>query len=288
MSRYGKVLLAFDGSGSSINALEQACVLAKKGGSELIIMKVAEIPEAAQDVMGTIDVQAIIDESAKSMIDDAMKRTEEAGITARPEIWHGEPYREIVSLAEKEGVDLIVTGRRGMSRLERMLMGSVTSRVIGHARADVLVVPATGSIGFGSVLAATDGSDCGAAAVKRSIDFAEAYGVPQISIISVLDVNDEFAALAPDAVEKISGRYMADFEAMVAHAQEKGIKVSTSVPFGDAADAIVEEAQKMPEGMIFLGTRGMRGLMKMLLGSTTERVIGQAGLPVFVTKRSKA
>lgn len=52
----------------------------------------------------------------------------------------GEPFERIVQVAEEENCDLIVMGRKGLSPLERELMGCVTERTIGYAECPVLVV----------------------------------------------------------------------------------------------------------------------------------------------------
>lgn len=62
------------------------------------------------------------------------------GIPATPELRAGDPAREILAAADELGSDLIVTGSRGRSGLERMLLGSVARNVLTHARCSVLIV----------------------------------------------------------------------------------------------------------------------------------------------------
>ena len=52
----------------------------------------------------------------------------------------GNPAAEIIGAAEARGVELIVIGRRGQHRVERLLMGSLADRAVRHASCDVLVV----------------------------------------------------------------------------------------------------------------------------------------------------
>ena len=94
-------------------------------------------------------------------------------------------------------------GRRGTSRFERSLIGSVAARVIGHSGKDVLVVPSDTVIGWKNILLATDGSKYSHVATDKAIDFAKSYG-GELMAISIVDVPAEFYAEAPKAVEDMT------------------------------------------------------------------------------------
>jgi nucleotide-binding universal stress UspA family protein len=81
------------------------------------------------------------------------------GVPIRPMMPQSQvPHAAIVSEAEKTPPDLIIMGRRGKTAIVRLLMGSVTARVIGHSPANVLVVPLGAAMGFQRLLVALDGS----------------------------------------------------------------------------------------------------------------------------------
>jgi nucleotide-binding universal stress UspA family protein len=67
-------------------------------------------------------------------------RAREKGITARSIMRTGTPHQEIVDLATEEGADLVVMGTHGRSGLNRVLIGSVTERVIRFVPCPVLTV----------------------------------------------------------------------------------------------------------------------------------------------------
>ncbi|MGQ0608278.1 MAG: universal stress protein, partial [Chloroflexota bacterium] len=72
---------------------------------------------------------------------DAMaQRLTAIGIPTTPHLRAGNPAREILAAAGEHGTDLIVTGSRGLSGLERMVLGSVARNVQIHARCSVLIV----------------------------------------------------------------------------------------------------------------------------------------------------
>ena len=110
--------------------------------------------------------------------------------------------KSLISQRQKN-CDLIVMGRKGRHRIERALVGSVTARVIGHSRKDVLVVPDKTAIGWKTILLATDGSIYSKAAADKAIDLAKFYG-GKLKVVSGVDVPSEFYAEAPDAVEDLT------------------------------------------------------------------------------------
>ncbi len=68
------------------------------------------------------------------------KQAGDAGVRAESFIGEAEAYQAIVNLAKEQGASAIVVGSHGRTGLRRLLMGSVTEKVIGHAPCPVLVV----------------------------------------------------------------------------------------------------------------------------------------------------
>ena len=111
--------------------------------------------------------------------------------------------RGVVDLADSENCDVIVMGRRGLRRLERVLVGSVTARVIGHTKKMSLLCPEELQVGWKNILLATDGSKHSDIAANKAINFAKSYG-GELLVISVVDVPSEFYAEAPQVVDDMA------------------------------------------------------------------------------------
>ncbi|MEM4080155.1 MAG: universal stress protein, partial [Metallosphaera sp.] len=73
-------------------------------------------------------------------IEDGKKTAEQGGVKADGVIVEGDPATAILDYASKNGIDLIITGSRGLSTIKRMFLGSVSSRIIHEAKMPVLVV----------------------------------------------------------------------------------------------------------------------------------------------------
>jgi nucleotide-binding universal stress UspA family protein len=174
-------------------------------------------------------------------------------------------------------------GRRGIHHIERMLMGSVTSRVIGYTNKDVLVVPRDAAIQWGNILLTVDNSNSSETAVKHALDFAASYGA-RVTVLSVVDVNDEFYAQVPHAVDQMVDKAKSLLEEVRKSAEALDIETETFVREGESYEKILETASEKNADMIFMGSHGRRGVKKLVMGSVTERVIGFSTCPVMVVK----
>ncbi len=212
---------------------------------------------------------------------EAKEIAEKEGVTIRTRLEEGEPFEKIIDVAEDEGSDLIVMGRRGITRLEKALMGSVTAKVIGHFSGRVLIVPRDTVLGWEHILVASDGSKYGDTAVDEAIDYAKSYG-GSLTIVSAVDVTEEFQALAPDTVDKMVEKAKKNLENDRKKAEQMGVSAETYVREGDSYKVIVDLATETKADTIVLGSHGRTGLKRIFMGSVTSRVIGHTPCPVMV------
>jgi nucleotide-binding universal stress UspA family protein len=143
-----KILLATDGSEEAELAFASAADLSKITGSELHVVYVGHMPLVSYESPGatTLDpglsgrMHESAQQEARTMLDEQMQRAGQSGEIAEVHARIGRPDAEIVGLAEELGAGLIVLGSRGLGRLRRALMGSVSDSVVRHAHCPVLVV----------------------------------------------------------------------------------------------------------------------------------------------------
>ena len=76
----------------------------------------------------------------RTLLEAAMSTAKAAGRSVSGSVEDGHPSEIILRLAETERADLIVLGRRGISGIERFLLGGVSSAVVNHSKCDVLIV----------------------------------------------------------------------------------------------------------------------------------------------------
>jgi nucleotide-binding universal stress UspA family protein len=137
--------------------------------------------------------------------------------------------------------------------------------------------------GLTKILFATDGSDHSEKALTEAVSLAKTCGT-KLYTVTVVEMNSEYAALAPKAVEKADLEAKAFLDAVKECTAKEQVQCETFVLHGDdAAAVIVEQAEKLGADMIVLGLHGKRkGLKKLLMGSVTGKVIGHAPCKVLV------
>ncbi len=137
------MLLAYDGSPCAQSAFGTALSLAKAESATLTICTVVDPIEVAGANAPMPPTQAALDGAlarARALLADATARARAAGVDAREELLEGEPAHELVELAARSGVDVIVMGTHGRSGLKRLFLGSVAEETLRSAAVSVVVV----------------------------------------------------------------------------------------------------------------------------------------------------
>lgn len=141
-----KILLTVDGSEQAFNAIKQTIKLFDLKNREIYIISVKENPELLpmeatmdRNWLDSIEKQQKI--HAAKAINKAKSLLEEAGIQVQNEvILTGNPAQQIIDFTELEKIDLVVLGARTKTDLSKLLLGSVSKRVLENVNCDVLVI----------------------------------------------------------------------------------------------------------------------------------------------------
>ncbi|AUX08871.1 universal stress protein UspA [Halalkaliarchaeum desulfuricum] len=136
-----RILLPTDGSEAAESAVERAYELADKFDAELHTMYVIEIE--ALPTFANLDTEPVR-EAHKRRGDELLTEIEEnapAGVNVTKAIEEGHPESHIVDYAEEHDIDVITMGTHGREGLGRVLIGSVTERVMRESPCSVLVTP---------------------------------------------------------------------------------------------------------------------------------------------------
>lgn len=137
---FGKLLLATDGSLASRKAVDEAVRIASACSGKLFVLSVLEVNAEYEFWDPRFLEKAAAD--LRRHLAAVKKKASRAGVACEVILHQAEePYEYIVAEAKKRKVDTIIMGSHGRTGLTRLMMGSVTSRVIGHAPCKVLVVP---------------------------------------------------------------------------------------------------------------------------------------------------
>lgn len=142
---FGKILVAVDGSGPSMRAVNVAASLAARYNSTLTALYVIYIPFGERLYPRAVWYKEFIDDINKetqAWFAEIQKRAKEKGVEIKlkmKETTESIPA-EIARYAEKNKAGLVVVGSKGKSELEKLFLGSVAAGVLAYAPCPVLVV----------------------------------------------------------------------------------------------------------------------------------------------------
>ena len=136
---FRKILVGYDGSTQADKAVDVALSLADCVDSTVLVLAVARPPEPSTSV----ELEAVLDDAREHYEEGfrkIMERAQGHELKVTTDMAVGHPAQQIIHRAEKDGIDLIVLGRRGRSQIARMMLGSVSERVLRYAHCPVMVV----------------------------------------------------------------------------------------------------------------------------------------------------
>jgi len=141
---YRHILIPTDGSELAEHGVAHGLALAKSLGAKVSVIFVVEpFSQMTGRLLEAVATYAELrKEQAKSALDRAAKVAKEAGVSCETiQAESEQPHQAIIAAAEDKGCDLIAMSSHGRSGLSMLLVGSVTNKVLAHAKTPVLVCP---------------------------------------------------------------------------------------------------------------------------------------------------
>lgn len=216
------------------------------------------------------------------------------GVAIEPVLKEGFVVDEILGNARDMPADLVVMGTHGRGGFERLVLGSVTEKVLRKLTCPVLTVPPhagktpTVPGPFTSILCATDFSNASLHALEYAMSLAQEAGSTLTVVFSLQwELEDEAELQAP----VVSGyRLMREadsqkrLDALIPKSVRDVCKVETVMATGKASREITRIADNVMADLIVMGVHG-RGVVDLtLFGSTTHYVIRHAHCPVLTVR----
>ena len=241
-----------------------------------------------------------VSEKARILSESAVSQLKEffPGWSVRAEVRCGRPAIEIVEMADEWSPDLLLMGSQGRSTVGRVLLGSVSHKVLNDTRCSVRIARNSNIAEAASarVIVAMDGSTNAAAALQA---VAERNWMPGTEI-RVVAVNDPFARRRsagyidwnmaedkPHDTEEAREWIRKVIEEPVDILRATGCNISHRMRFGDAPNMIMTEASEWQANSIFLGARGLGPVKRFILGSVSSAVVSKAKCSVEVIRESE-
>lgn len=293
-----RILCPVDFSDFSRRALDYAVTLARWHKATVTLLHVYQVVPLAPVAPESIPSLARGSEFRHGLSRELERFAESAAADVVPlefALAEGSAGNEIVERAKADGSGLIVLGTHGRSGLERLMLGSVTERVLHRAPCPVLTVPPHGATAppspvFKRILCGLDFSACALHALEYALSLAaEADACLTLAHVFEADASmpeDWRTTLKPEPVREALVALEAARRERLAQAVPANpggsCRIETVMGCGPAPRELLRLAAARAVDLIVLGVRGRNTADLLFFGSTTNKVVRQAVCPVLV------
>ncbi len=286
MPRLKSILCPIDFSEFSVKAYDYAQSLAWHYQAELLVQYVRYSFPAFY-------IDASYKEIRRKLRNDALRKLREFAkrqtrIQVQPQcvVQDGNASDKILSFSETKGVKLFVMGTHGLRGVDRLMLGSVTERVLRKARCPVLVVrkPVHDFVSPGGnadpinlkrVVLCMDFSKHAQHALDHAFSIAREYKA-ELTLLHVVEHLPGSADLKRETTKATE-----QLRELVPPRARKPYPVKSLVRIGEPYQQIIEVALEAQTDLVIIGVRGRSSLNSALFGSTAYRVIQLGPCPVL-------
>jgi nucleotide-binding universal stress UspA family protein len=278
-----------DGSDHSYEAVRALKYLAR--AEELHLVHVLDVPGPAYPMMMPEVAQELYESVERNMRDDGTRLLDRIvsllPLDAGPVTKHlvvGSPVDQIVALAEQQKINLILLGARGLGPIKERLVGSVSHRVLTFGAGAKLILPGPLKALHHILLPLQGSYDADhALTFLQQKTFREP---PTITLFTVLP-----HTRPPWPVDAVSAQHMEthslgkakDFlDEIAAKLKLYGYQTRVVTMLGTPVDGILQEAKALNPDLILAGSRGRRGLTRLVLGSVSHALLHQGTYPLMI------
>jgi nucleotide-binding universal stress UspA family protein len=282
---YTRILIATGGSPWSDAAAAYAIALAAHIGADLCILAVLNVSGvyAMPDVMASSELlMESVEQQGQEMLAHTAARAISAGVPHVVLLKWGNVAETILQTAAEEHCDLIVLGSRGLSGFKRLMLGSISNAVAAKAPCPILVIkqPPLVPLRWRRLLVATGGSPWSDAAVDHAIELARVQHL-EVCLLYV----DQRRPRRMDSLLSLTSDGKNVLALAEARAAAAGVPYEAKWAQGDVVTTILATAAEQQCDVIVLGSRGLTGFKRLMLGSTSNAVSATAPVPVLIVKR---
>ncbi len=281
---YKKILAGTDLSDTARIATDRAAQLATTLGAELILVHAGSDPGAAlEDIASGYGAEAVV-------------------VT-------GNPVDALLGEVESRGADLLVVGSVGMSGAKRFMLGNVPNKVSHQAGSDLLIVrtdsKSADPSAYKKILVGTDGSPTAMRAVNAAARLSKELGAHPVFVCAYQPLSEAEEKSLRAASGDVLSQWGADpsasnvpeefkwrivqathaedvLERAEDHASNQGVTAEVRAVEGPAADVLLDAAQGEDFDLIVVGSVGMTGARRLMLGNVPHRISHHSPVDVLI------
>jgi len=293
--QFKNILCATDFSDFSNRTVSYGTALAREFESKVFVCHIIDLSSVAiygEFQLDPVGLQDRIVNDANEQLKELIGKEQ---IEWEPLISVGHASDEIARIVEEKDIDLVISATRGRSGLKRLILGSVTERLmrtltcpllVVHSPDKKLVAPDDQEVNIRRILIGCDFSPDSKVAFKYGLSLAQEFQselhlahVVETSLYQELHKTE--SPVEEEIQQEIQTRLTQKLQDLVPEDARNWCQPRTNLLDGHPYEELVNYAEQNAIDMIVLGTRG-HGLVKsLLIGSTTDRVVRNAPCPVL-------
>jgi nucleotide-binding universal stress UspA family protein len=276
------VVVGVEGTDSSHDALTWAAQAAGFRRDELEIVYATGVPDADMNLL----YDDAVEQASESLLRDESERALHVmpGLTVTTTLSRSTPGRALTDASEHAA--LVVVGSRPLGMMERIFAGSLSYQVVAGAHCPVLVVPQGSGDGGSGVVVGADGSPDSVAAVALAAAEADRLG-QELTVVH--SWRSPATYLSVDGVTRSHDELIRERERVVLAESVAGLRdhypdmvVHRELVNEQPAAALLDAVKAAR--LLVVGSRGLHGVARMLLGSVSHTVVLHAPCPVLVVR----
>jgi nucleotide-binding universal stress UspA family protein len=292
---FDTILVPLDFSPSSKRALRYAVDLTERTGATL---RLAYVEETSERLLGEEKRSPVPSYKLRDRFVDRSREllaAQNLSVDDEHLAFHADRSDAVApsltQTAESTDTDLIVMGTYGRRGVQRAIYGSVAEEVLRTAPCPVMTVrqrenEAPSAPSVERVVVPIDFSDLSRAALRYAVQLEPLYDVP-VRLVHAVELPTFPAVYETESpkmkTRKAKERAEEELRSWGEDLVEEGVSVSYVVHRGDPMDTVVQ-ATAQADTLTVMGTRGLTGARRTMLGSVTEAVIREADGPVLAAR----
>ena len=292
---FSKVLVTLDGSSFSEWALSYAASLSRRSGASL---ELASVHEAVSGFAYEEWEAAAVEWTEEYLRRIQARLREELDVPVGAWVGSGPVVDAILSRADAVDADLLVSATHGRGAISRAWLGSVADALLRHSDRPLLLVrpekgePPPEDPAVKRIVVPLDGSEFSESILDLALGMARVFEA-EIHLLRVVAYPVEIASpylphtvqMNQALVEQAKQAAEEELARVAEQIAEDGVTVENSVVVdSQAGHAICAECQELNADLVVMATHGRGGLSRTLLGSTADKVIRSAHVPVLVRR----
>lgn len=262
--------------------------LAESGIKEVTLLHVISISEVMENSYTGSKVE-------EELLFKWKKYLEEYGLKVDYRIVTGIPWIEIVDLSEKNDFSFILIGSHGSSFIDRVLLGSVTERVVQHSKKPILIYRLKKTVQnrglfcvdiFKKILYCTDFSHSSEKCIPYIENMLNKDKNQELIILHVQDLRN-LKHTDPIKIDEFNRIDLERLENLKKHFEKTGYKkVMTLLTTGYSITEIMNYSATEEPSIIVIGKKGKTNLKEMLLGGVSQTLIHRSNVSIFLVEEN--